>query len=335
MALFEVGLPVFGKSTFYEMTWLEKVALQVPPGSRVETLTHVTTGDRSFPVLGISVGSEQPDAPVFGLFAGVHGLERIGTHVALAFLESLFARIRWDKPLASLFKQVRLVTIPLVNPGGMFLNRRSNPNGVDLMRNAPVDADEATPFLLGGHRISRVLPWYRGRADNPMEPEAGAMLDFVKREVLPANAALTLDIHSGFGGVDRLWFPYARTKRLFPGMEQVRHFKKLLDESYPNHVYWIEQQSDSYTANGDLWDFLYDTWRDTHGEGDSATPFFVPWTLEMGSWAWVRKNPRQIFSAHGPFNPMKPHRYERILRRHIFLLDFFLRAARNYKRWSK
>lgn len=64
-----------------------------------------------------------------------------------------------------------------------------------------------------------------------------------------------------------------------------------------------------------------------------ARRIFIPLTLEMGSWTWLRKNPRQIFSSFGAFNPMMPHRYERILRRHLILLDFLVRATRNHKLW--
>ena len=51
------------------------------------------------------------------------------------------------------------------------------------------------------------------------------------------------------------------------------------------------------------------------------TAFFLPLTLEMGSWLWVKKNPRQLFSRHGIFNPLIEHRQQRVLRRHLALLD--------------
>ena len=31
---------------------------------------------------------------------------------------------------------------------------------------------------------------------------------------------------------------------------------------------------------------------------------FLPFTLEMGSWLWVRKNPRQMLDYFGYFNPV-------------------------------
>jgi hypothetical protein len=61
---------------------------------------------------------------------------------------------------------------------------------------------------------------------------------------------------------------------------------------------------------------------------------FLPLTLEMGSWIWVKKNPRQIFSRQGIFNPLIQHRQQRVLRRHLSWLDFLARAASGYRRWS-
>jgi hypothetical protein len=56
-------------------------------------------------------------------------------------------------------------------------------------------------------------------------------------------------------------------------------------------------------------------------------------TLEMGSWLWVRKNPRQFFSRQGLFNPLIEHRQQRVLRRHVQLLDFLLRATQGEGAW--
>jgi len=53
----------------------------------------------------------------------------------------------------------------------------------------------------------------------------------------------------------------------------------------------------------------------------------------MGSWIWVKKNPRQFFSRHGLFNPLIEHRQQRALRRHVALLDFAARAAHSHGEW--
>lgn len=82
-------------------------------------------------------------------------------------------------------------------------------------------------------------------------------------------------------------------------------------------------RSRQYLAHGDLWDHL----------ALAAPNVFLPLTLEMGSWLWVRKNPRQLFSRHGIFNPLSEHRRDRVLRRHVHLLDFMLRATVSHARW--
>ena len=68
-------------------------------------------------------------------------------------------------------------------------------------------------------------------------------------------------------------------------------------------------------------------------QGNFPQGVFLPLTLEMGSWLWVKKNPRQLFSRHGLFNPHLPHREQRVLRRHLPLLDFMLRAAAGHASW--
>ena len=58
-------------------------------------------------------------------------------------------------------------------------------------------------------------------------------------------------------------------------------------------------------------------------------------TLEMGSWQWLRKNPLHLFHRHGLFHPMLPHRHQRILRRHLTLFDFLLRAMLCPHAWAE
>lgn len=294
----------------------------------VKNLGEVKGKNTQFPLISFMVGTADRRKPTLGIFGGVHGLEHVGTHVVLAYLETLFAQLQWDRHLRQIFEEVRLVSIPLVNPIGMFLNRRSNGNGVDLNRNAPIEGENPI-WLAGGHRLGSFLPWYRGPAGAPMEKEAQLLTEFVESELFDAPFSLALDCHSGFGIQDRLWYPYAKTQKPFPLLEQVLAMKSLLDRSHPYHVYQVEPQSKSYTTHGDLWDYLFDRHQQMHGGGK----YFLPWTLEMGSWQWVRKNPSQIFSARGPFNPIKPHRYKRIMRRHILLIDFLLKATLNHGSW--
>lgn len=295
----------------------------------VEILAQIPHGSDTLPLIALRFGPDDPTLPTLALFGGVHGLERIGTRVLIAHLRSLIELAQWDRLTQHLLSHTRLLMVPLVNPVGMALKRRANGNRVDLMRNAPVEAEQVSPWhLYAGQRISPRLPWYRGLEHTPMEAEAQAVCDFVRRELFPARIALALDIHSGYGRVDRLWFPYARSHTPFPGLAEVAALKHLLDSTYPNHVYRMEPQATEYQAHGDLWDYLYDEYRAQRPDG-----VFLPLTLELGSWVWVRKNWSQLFSAVGMFNPRLPHRVRRILRRHLLLLDFLQRAVHTPEAW--
>lgn len=318
-----------------ELIDLEETITQLGEKARVTTLSkvRVTEGTKThtLPLYCIAMGSQKPDAPVFAVFGGVHGLERIGTQVVTSFLKTLAQLLRWDTLTNHILEDMRLLFVPLVNPGGMYLQTRSNPRGVDLMRNSPVEADIRTRAkLYVGHRISKHLPWYRGKKGEPMEEEALALKTLVEREIFPSSVAISVDVHSGFGMLDRLWFPYAKTKVPFPQLAEVYALKLLLDATYPNHVYCIEPQSKQYLTHGDLWDHLYDSYRERHPAG-----IYLPLCLELGSWVWVKKNPKQLFSSLGVFNPIEQHRYQRILRRHLILMDFLVRATYSHPSWTQ
>ena len=202
--------------------------------------------------------------------------------------------------------------------------------GVDLMRNAPLDADDRVPWMVGGQRTSPGLPWYRGPAGEPMQPEARALCDLVREELLPRPFSLAIDCHSGFGTRDRLWFPYAHTRAPLRHLAEMHALQDIFERAHPLHRYIVEPQSRQYLAHGDLWDFLHLE----AGAQEGGGPVFLPLTLEMGSWLWVKKNPRQLFSRHGIFNPLIRHRQERVLRVHMGLLDFISRAATGWRLWT-
>lgn len=303
------------------------IHLADPELIRSTELARINIKNKSYPIISFQIGCPDPEAPVLGLFGGVHGLERVGTHVVLSYLQSLFTQIKWDDDLRDQLKTSRIVSIPLINPGGMASLSRSNPNGVDLMRNAPVESNgKNLPLLAGGHRISNKIPWYRGPEGAPLEIESQTLINYVKKEIFSSVTALTVDFHSGFGMVDRFWYPYAKTTDQFPNIREVEALKDLIDETLNHHIYSIEPQSFSYTTHGDLWDYLYDEHQKDNMQNEKL---FIPWTLEMGSWNWVKKNPKQLFSALGLFNPIISHRHSRTLRRHKPLIDFLFRASRN------
>lgn len=160
-----------------------------------------------------------------------------------------------------------------------------------------------------------------------MEAESQAVCRVVEEELQGRAFSLTIDCHSGFGIRDRIWFPHAHTALPMEHLAEVHALKSIFEESHAHHAYLFEPQSRQYLAHGDLWDYLY-------GKVAVRPPrVFLPLTLEMGSWLWVKKNPRQVFSRHGIFNPLVGHRQQRVLRRHLSWLDFVTRAAAGWRLW--
>ena len=315
---------------FPEWLLLESLITDLKEFGEITDLGTSSDGQFEFPLMAFSFGSRSPTAPVLGLVGGVHGLERIGAQVVLALLKSFSELILWDRMLQHTLQQVRVFFIPMVNPIGILKQTRSNPRGVDLMRNAPVHSGEKPTFLVGGQSISNRLPWFRGDFHEQMELESAALIDYCKAQFFQSSHAITMDFHSGFGIVDRIWFPYAKSTRPFPHLAEAFALKNSFDRTYPNHIYRIEPQAKNYTTHGDLWDYTYDQYLKEQPQG-----VYLPMALEMGSWLWVKKNPLQLFSTLGPFNPLKPHRQKRILRRHLTLFEFLLKSALAPETWAK
>lgn len=64
-------------------------------GDRLDVLSRgeVRSGAQTFQIYTASIGSREPDAPAVGFFAGIHGLERIGSQVVLHYLKALLFRL--------------------------------------------------------------------------------------------------------------------------------------------------------------------------------------------------------------------------------------------------
>ncbi len=278
--------------------------------------------NKKYPLISIHYG--EPTAPTLLITGGIHGLERIGAQLALSLLNSFHQRLAWDETLQSMLKKLQVVFIPLVNPVGYFETTRSNGAGVDLMRNASVVASEKVPFLLGGQKFSNQLPWFRGQKP---EAETNFVIHTVQDILTKSNCMISLDMHSGFGFKDQLWFPYANSKKTFSQINELYLFFKLFKKNHPYHIYKIEPQSKNYLTHGDIWDYC-------HLNLKKENQVYLPLTLEMGSWLWVKKNPLQIFSKTGLFNPIKQHRINRTLRRHRPFFDFLLHSLISNQTWA-
>lgn len=318
------------RKSFPEMDTLECLIKGFGTAARARIVAEVTHKDKTYPLHAVSIGSEDPKAPSLGVFAGAHGLEKIGSEVVLAYMQTVLELLNWDRQFQERLKASRIVFMPIVNPVGIVQRTRSNGNGVDLMRNSPLDGEAYSTAVYRGHRISPALPWYRGPEGADMQIETKALLEVVEKELLTSKISLAVDVHSGFGARDRFWFPYAHRRKPFPYLPEAFALKKIFDQSYPNHFYAFEPMSRQYTIHGDPWDYVFEENRKRPGHG-----FFIPFTLEMGSWLWLKKNPLQVFMKDGVFHPRLPHRRSRILRRHLNLFDFLHRAVLSSDAWHE
>lgn len=314
---------------FAELEQLERIIEQFGDRARTRIIERIQYKNFEFPIHCLTLGSTAPDVPVLAFFGGVHGLEKIGSEVILAYMQTLCQLLDWDEEFLARLERSRLVFVPIVNPVGVWQGTRSNGNGVDLMRNAPVEGVGATG-LYSGQRITPHLPWYRGDEFN-MEKEALALCDVVDQELFGAPLSIALDLHSGFGVRDYVWFPYASRKTPFAFTAQTLALKELFDRCYPHHIYKIEPMCQEYVINGDLWDYLFDDFV----QRCEPEQLFLPLTLEMGSWLWLRKSPLHLFCRHGLFHPLLPHRLRRVFRRHFMLFDFLHRSLLYPKTWGR
>jgi len=314
---------------FPELEQLERIIEQLGDRAQIEVIDRIEYQQHTFPIYCITMGSSDPTVPVLAFFGGVHGLEKIGSEVILSYMQTITQLLEWDEEFLSRLEKSRLVFVPIVNPVGVYLGTRCNGNGVDLMRNSPVEGVGKTR-IFSGHRITPHLPWYRGDALK-MEKEAQALCYVVDKHLFSSPLSIALDLHSGFGIQDRLWFPYASRKTAFDFIAEIFALKELFDRCYQNHIYKIEPTCCEYIINGDLWDYLFDEFT----QSAETNQLFLPLTLEMGSWTWLRKNPMHLFSKHGLFHPLLPHRQQRIFRRHFMLFDFLHRSLLYPEKWTQ
>ncbi len=310
-----------------ELLALEQLCRHAGPLLRSRCETVVEIDSLRLPVVSLTLGDPQRARSCLLLTAGVHGVERIGSQVLLAWLESVVERCRWDHHWQQQFtRDIAIIAVPIVNPAGMLQNSRCNANGVDLNRHAPIDADERVPLFIGGQRLSPALPWYRGHWHKSVELEFQVLSDIVDRHSRAQRLMMAVDFHSGFGFRDHIWIPHAYRRQPIDDIGNYVSLKLLWERNFPHHSYVFGPQAMHYLSHGDMWDYFYQ-------RSQQRGCRLLPLTLEMGSWLWVKKHPRQLFSFAGLFNPTVPHRHARVLRAHLLLIDFLLAAARNSEQW--
>ena len=311
-----------------ELLAVEQLCRQAGPLLKSRCEAVIDVDNFRLPIVSLTLGDPQRARSCLLLTGGVHGVERIGSQVLIAWLESALERCRWDTHWRQQFDEdIAIIAVPIVNPAGMLRDARCNANAVDLNRHAPIDAEDRVPFLVGGQRLSRHLPWYRGRWEKQVEPEFQALSDIIDRHSRGGDRMMmAIDFHSGFGFRDHIWIPHAYRKQPIDDIGSYMSLKLLWERNFPHHNYVFGPQAMHYLSHGDMWDYFYLRCRERGCR-------LLPLTLEMGSWLWVKKHPRQLFSFAGLFNPTVPHRHARVLRGHLLLIDFLLAACRNSAEW--
>ncbi len=265
------------------------------------------TGFR-FPIHSLCIGKPAAfQRSCVGFTAGVHGLETIGIRILLDFLENIFEGPDHETLQALMDGDTAIACIPIINPGGVAMKRRSNPASVDLMRNSGRDGEAVVPFF-GGHRLSKSLPYFRGHS---LQPETRSLLRFfherfsnVKKGIFPI-----LDVHSGFGVIDSVWWPFAGQKMPPPDHYLFRKLTQMIQTEGDGIVY--EPQSQAYRVHGDLWDRVYE---ESISKRPDRRARMLPFTLEIGTWSDVKRNPKRLLSKRGLFNPPSEKKAEVIVR---------------------
>ena len=121
-----------------EIEHIENLAHRFSDKIKLRNLAQIEHQAHSMPLYAVEIGCTSANAPCLILTGAIHGVERIGSQIILVYLKSLLKRASWDKRLADTLDNLKILAVPVVNPWGVALKRRSNHNGVDLMRNSPL-----------------------------------------------------------------------------------------------------------------------------------------------------------------------------------------------------
>lgn len=235
-------------------------------GDRART-EEVATSEQGRPITAVTLAGpgRRPDAarPQALITANIHGVEVIGSEVALGILGRLGA----EKPYgaaARLLDAADVCVLAVCNPDGratafeglarplpVSIPRRTNIRGVDLNRNFPYPAGSKGAWHpLSGTGV-RMLPWYRG--EEPLSERESRAIRDVAADLEP-RAAVAL--HSA----GRLFlYPYCRTKVPPPDLDAFRAMGRAFRQAQPIWRYKLKQAAGWYSILGDLDDFLYET----------------------------------------------------------------------------
>lgn len=191
----------------------------------------------------------------------MHGNEPVGTENILRFIDTLLTGYGTEPELTQLVNEFELWFLPMMNPDGNALARRTNANGVDLNRNFPDRVDDSVNTIAG------------------RQPETALMMNWSAQR----NFVLSANYHTGTVVVNYPWdnnYNHANVDSPTPEDALFRHlslqysvFNSRMYNS-PTFPQGITNGADWYAISGGMQDWNY-TWmgdKDVTIELDGASP---------------------------------------------------------------
>lgn len=314
--------------------WQRRILRLVKNSNGLIRIRHLdySTPDRNgarWPIYLLEIG--RPGAlkkHAVTLVSGVHGLETIGIRIHLDILKSLInPKSKFYSPDLQAGK-FGIYSIPIMNPAGVARLTRANARGIDLNRNSGIRAEKPLPFF-GGHSLSALLPYYRGKT---RQRESRALFRFLYEHVWRRRKKIhmALDIHSGYGADNFIWWPYAFSDR---EVFQEKAFTSIADALKEKHpAYRFEPMAASYQMHGDLWDYALLEFEKLQRKNQKKKSLFLPYTFEIGTWQEIKKDPRRLFNRQKIFNPPPESRKAYLKDHRQLLCDFIHLYAQRAKR---
>lgn len=271
------------------------------PRARHRVIGHSVEG-RPLHAITVAAPDRTPDRsrPHALIQGGMHGVEVIGTEVALHLLRFL-TQPGPAGSVATLLDLADVTVVPCVNPDGRQASMRSvasprrlptprrNTSGVDLNRNWPRPSGVGDHWLPIAGTPNPRLPWYRG--PEPLsEPESRAVLSVLEDR----PPAAMLDLHSA-GEI--LIYPW--TSKAEPPPDEAG-FWQMIDAFRARQTwrYTAKQSREWYPIIGSLDDYAYERF---------GTLLL---TVEIGKPAEaVRTQPRRWKGGFWWANPIDPQHH--------------------------
>lgn len=132
---------------------LQAFVAAYPNLCRLYSLGRSVQGRELWAMLITDLPDIEEDEPEFKYIATMHGDEPIGAELCLYFIHRLLSSYGTDSRITTLVNDTAVWIVPLMNPDGLELGRRTNANGFDLNRSFPVYPTTFTGNIFDGEPL--------------------------------------------------------------------------------------------------------------------------------------------------------------------------------------